>query len=220
MVRRNARALALVALIGLVAGALGGCWNPFAPDDGGGGGGDPIEWKPRTSPANVLHNLQTAYKNKMVDEYLDCMAEDFVFLLNPKDVENDPTLEPGYWGKAEERLIHQQMFGDEGEHADRIELRLTQVGDPLPVNPGDGTGTHYQYKEAVDLKVYMGVWTYLATAPSMYQFRIDQDQVGPDGEQLWEIWRWQDLDETRGSISSDETTRTITVGQLKAMFRP
>ncbi|MBM3307391.1 MAG: hypothetical protein FJY74_03610 [Candidatus Eisenbacteria bacterium] len=202
------RPLAISIMLAAAAAFGGGCANPANSDD-------QADLPPlRTSPAKVLERLQWAYDNMDVEVYLDCLAADFIFLLNPRDVENDPDLEPGYWGNAEERVIHEQMFGAEGDHADNILLTLTQVGDPLPVDPGDGTGTHYQYKEAVDLRVYMGAWTYLATAPSLFRLRIDQDETGPQGEQLWEIWRWQDLEGARSGRGAESSW-----GSIKALFR-
>jgi len=216
-VTRFGRCAALLALLGALAAGLGGCWNPFAPP----GGDDPpvVVFKERTSPANVLYNLTEAYKNQKAEEYLDCLSEDFIFFLNPKDVEEDPDLEPGYWDKAEERDVHENMFGS-GD-VDRITLTLTQVGDPVPVDPGDGTGVHYQYKESVDLRVYVGDTEFWANAPSRFEFRIDQDQVGPNGEQLWEICFWYDLNEDeRGSIATDVSAERITFSRAKAMFQP
>lgn len=202
------RHLHVLAVLAGGLAAFTGCSNPA-------GSGDDTDLPPlRTAPANVMERLEWAYNNTDIETYLDCLSDDFVFFLNPDDVEEDPGLEPGYWGKATERTIHEQMFGSTGTHADSVKLALMQVGTPVPVDPGDGTGTHWQYKEAVDLKVYMGAWIYLATAPSLFQFRIDQDETGPHGEQLWEIWRWYDLD---GASSGRDAQSSW--GSIKALFR-
>jgi ketosteroid isomerase-like protein len=172
------------------------------------------DWGVRDTPQHVLDNLVRAYRNKDVEHYLDCFAPDFIFFLNPDEVEQHPELEPGYWGKAEERTIHERMFGNGQVHADRITLTLSQVGDPIPIEPTPGE-IHWQYKEAVDLSVYVGYTQYWATAPAMFEFRIDQDQVGPNGESLWEIISWYDLEPLQRSGSRVEPASW---GAIKALY--
>jgi hypothetical protein len=219
MVRQRIRACAGVALLALLAWGLGGCWNPFAPPKGD-PPPDPITWELRDSPQHVLDNLITAYKNKDAAHYLDCLAEDFIFFLNPAEVIEDPDLEPGYWGKAEERVVHEGMFGDGEFHADHITLTLSLIGDPISIEPHPGE-IHWQYKEAVDLSVYVGDTQYWATAPSMFEFRIDQDQVGPNGETLWEIVNWYDLESTsREDVVTADDIESVSFGRAKAIFRP
>jgi ketosteroid isomerase-like protein len=57
----------------------------------------------------VLYNLRKAYGNMDADAYLDGLAEDFIFYLNPDDLTGNPTL-PEYWGRAAETTIHENMF--------------------------------------------------------------------------------------------------------------
>jgi len=218
MSRHAGRALLTLCVVVLVAVVAGGCWNPFAP--GGGGGGDvPEEYEIRDTPEHVLHNLQTAYENSNATEYLDCLAEDFIFFLNEDDWTNDPDL-PEYWGKAEETAIHENMFAD-GSDVDRIDLTLTVDGEPIQVpGPEPEDPPHWQYQEAVDLRVYIGTTIYLATAPSLFEFRIDEDDVGPQGQQLWEIWRWYDLDDEKRPVVPDPGTEIASFGRIKAGYLP
>ncbi len=222
MVKHRVRGCALAALLGLLALGIGGCWNPFAPPPGD-PPPDPVEWDLRDSPQHVLDNLLKAYEHKDAVHYLDCLAEDFTFLVNEDELEDHPELEPGFWGKAEERVIHEEMLGDDG--AEDITLTLTQDGDAVRVDgPEPDDPPEWQYNEAVDLRVYVidqtGPVTLWATAPSMFQFRIDQDQVGPSGETLWEIVLWKDLPGPREDVASDESGDVISLGRLKAMFKP
>ena len=187
-----------------------GCSSPS--DEGGLGAPYPS----RTSPARTVEKLRLAYEGLDVEAYLDCLAADFTFFLNPDDVAEDPSLEPGYWDKAEERTIHENMFGSGTRlGADSIEITLTQVEDPLPVDPGDGTGTHWQYKEYVDLRVHVGDMMYWTNCPTMFELRIDQDETGPHGEELWEICDWYDLDEEGRRAAAEASSW----GMLKAWFR-
>jgi ketosteroid isomerase-like protein len=57
----------------------------------------------------VLYNLRKAYGNMDADAYVDGLAEDFIFYLNPDDLTGNPTL-PEYWGRAAETTIHENMF--------------------------------------------------------------------------------------------------------------
>ncbi|MBD3348249.1 MAG: hypothetical protein GF400_03505, partial [Candidatus Eisenbacteria bacterium] len=85
--RRGAAAVAALVCVLLTAAlaALPGCFgSSTGPDD------DPEEagheYPPRTSPANVIAKLVEAYGRTDAEAYLDCLAEDFVFFLNPDDV--------------------------------------------------------------------------------------------------------------------------------------
>ena len=179
-------------------------------------GGDDEDIAPaRTSPAGTIARLVWAYDHMDAETYLDCLSEDFIFFLNPEDVEEDPGLEPGYWNKAEERTIHEAMFGDPGERAaDIVQLTLTQVGDPTPVEVSPGV-FRWQYTESVDLRVYVGELIYLATNPVRFEFREDEDQTGPGGETLWEMSAWHDLGEGGGRVPRHE----MSWGTIKAAFR-
>jgi hypothetical protein len=203
------RSVTIVALLALTGALIWGCSSPTDNE-----GPPSIDWELRDSPQHVIDNLVTAYKNKDVEHYLDCFAPGFIFFLNPGDVIEHPELEPGYWGKAEERVIHEGMFGDGDLHADHVTLTLSLIGAPISIEPTPGE-IHWQYKEAVDLSVYVGDTQYWATAPSMFEFRIDQDQEGPNGETLWEIISWYDLQSSERSGSGQSRSW----GVIKALYR-
>jgi hypothetical protein len=209
-----------VVVVSLVLVLLGaGCWNPFAPP----GGGDPppveVQYKLRTSPENVIYNLNTSYTWRNADEYLACLADSVVFHLNPADVNNPQDPLPPYWGKDEEETIHRNMFA-QGSDVQSISLTLTtSLIDYLP------DLNRWQYRDAVDLRVLVTDvpenTTYVATAPSEFLFQIDPNEVGPEGQPLWEIIHWWDMSATAAARSaapgSDETS--VSFGRLKAMYR-
>ncbi|MBD3348322.1 MAG: hypothetical protein GF400_03880 [Candidatus Eisenbacteria bacterium] len=214
--------LAAGAVVILLSVALAGCWNPFAPEGGGDAPPTVIEYRLRTTPSNVVHNLQSAYKDKNLEEYLDCLAEDFEFFLNPDDVTPGSGL-PESWGKSEESNIHEAMFSEvDTIGVDRIELTLTNLEisfDPgeLPEDPSDDRYTH---KEETDLRVTVGDLTLLANADQEFVFQIDPNETGPDGETLWEIIEWWDLEEDPGGRApADGNADRVSVSELKAMFR-
>jgi len=213
------RGLAVSALSFLVAFALTGCWNPFAPDEGGNGPPpQDAQYKIRKTPQNVIHNLRTSYVYMDADRYLDCLAEDFLFFLNPTDLTEFPEL-PEYWDKAEEARIHHNMFAEDTD-VDGITIVFTHdtavwddggTGDPL-----DDTWT---YVEDIDLRVQLPPdLTLHAQAPAEFLFRVDPDETGPEGEILWEIWKQWDINEENrrvpGYLEGD-----VTLTRLKATFR-
>ena len=219
---RHARFRVAVLLVAVVfAGSLAGCWNPFAPKEGGDGGGDDIEYRLRTSPENVVYNLTSAYQRKNAERYLECLAEDFIFFLDEDDIAVNPDL-PVSWGKQEERNIHERMFADTSD-VQSVELTLTQFGQPqevpgeLPTDP-----PRYEYNENVDLWVHLpDELTYWANAGATFLFDRDPDETGPDGEELWVIVEWQDVDKFGTKARPPEGDETpISVTGLKARYLP
>ena len=70
----------------------------------------------------------------------------------------------------------------------------------------------------LDLRVSLsGGLILLASTPSEYHFRIDIDQTGPNGETLWEIYKWFDLGRVT-KIVHDPDEEHMSLGQLKARF--
>ena len=225
MTRRRTRILAILMALGLMLTAAGGCSNPFAPTGGGGGGGGgEASYRDRLTPGDVLHNLDTAYEYMNDEEYLDCLAEEFLFHTAVADQEDPLNPLPEDWDKQTERLIHQNMFGDETD-VDRITLTLTNQGIEYDsgFDPEDPTDDRSSYVEAVDLRVYIPITgddlILLATANNMFVFGIDPNEVGPNGETLWEVKEWHDLDErTRDSVPEGGAPELTSVGRLKARF--
>jgi len=222
MMRFPIRRLAVSMLLAVFVLTLGGCWNPFDPDEG-----DPVEIPPpdfrdRLTPEDVLHNLRTAYIWKNAGEYLDCLSEDFEFYPNEDDV-NNPELEiPPVWWKVNEQEMHMNMFAHDSD-VESITLTLTSA-DPVYDygDPGDPLDDTCICIVDVDLRVNLyGDLTYLATAPSEFHMRIDIDQPNPvpDPEDVlwWEIRYWFDLGE-RGEGRGDPDVERVSLSELKSLF--
>ncbi|MBN2564145.1 MAG: hypothetical protein JXB46_00380 [Candidatus Eisenbacteria bacterium] len=220
MTQVSIRRLAVLALAAVLLSSLAGCWNPFAPDEGKPKPRPPADFRLRTTPANVMHNMQLAYVYMDAEEYLDCLSEDFIFFANEDDVGNGV---PESWEKDTERNVHENMFSDSPPDpaltVESIQLTLTltnrdSIPSAIPEHPWD-----YIFTESVILYVnlYTGL-TYYANAPSEYRLRVDQDQVGPNGEQLWEVYEWSDLDNTKRGALQDPGVENTTVAELKAKY--
>jgi len=218
MERTLNRTTMLVLVLALAAGSLGGCSNPFSPPEG-----DPIPNPPpeRTSPQNVLLVLTRSYEDMSAQDYLDCLAEEFIFYTAEAD-QNDPNNPlPEDWDKQTERVIHENMFA-EGTDVDRITLTLTnQSIDFIPgPDPEDPLDDRYAYVEAVDLRVFIPIpgddLILLATANNMFVFQIDPNELSSEGEPLWEIVEWHDLDERSGGpVHEGPATELASVGRVK-----
>jgi hypothetical protein len=221
MTQVSVRRLAVLALAAVVILGLAGCWNPFAPDEGKPKPRPEADYRVRTTPANVVHNMQLAYVNKNADEYLDCLSEDFVFYANEVDVGQGI---PEFWYKDTERNIHENMFSDSPPDpqytVDTIQLQLTLANKDSIASSVPGEEWDRIFTESVILYVnlFSGT-TFYANAPSEYRFRVDQDQVGPNGEQLWEIYEWYDLlEQTPSPGRTDPGLQPVTLTELKAKY--
>jgi hypothetical protein len=171
------------------------------------------KYRLRTSPNNVLYNLNLAYVEMDAERYLDCLAQDFEFILNPDDVNNPENPLPEYWGKQEERDIHERMFSDT-TNVDRIDLTLTNISTNYDqgADPGDPNDDRFTYMEGTDLRVHIGDWTFLMLQDQQFVFMIDPDETGPNGEVLWEIVEWRDL-------RPPDRVEDCSWGRIKSMFR-
>ncbi|MFH1690046.1 MAG: hypothetical protein ABIE42_07380 [Candidatus Eisenbacteria bacterium] len=173
----------------------------------------------RTSPAEVIDQLEAAYIAMDVESYLDCLSGDFIFYPTDEDVQ-DPELDiPAEWYRSTEQTIHENMF-DEGGYVASIQLTLTNdltFWDEQ--DPSDPLDDIYSLTEDVELWVnLLSDVTFLAREPSMYLLRVDPDEVGPYDELMWEIYEWHEFNEwQRGSAS--ERLEHATWGGIKAIFR-
>lgn len=180
----------------------------------------------RTSPENVLEKLEWAYEHRDLDAYTDCLADSlFTFWLNPDDLWGDPSL-PTCWGRETERTLHENMFAAES-NVDSLSLTLVQYGDATEIPaPAPGDPSMWQYDENVVLWVYLNYpsgMRLLADCGATYIFRVDTDETGDEGETLWEIVEWYDLDGWHGRSHTEarreETSEECTWGSIKAMYR-
>jgi hypothetical protein len=222
MTQVSIRRLAVLALAALFVSSLAGCWNPFAPDSGKPKPRPVADYRLRTSPENVIHNMQLAYIYMDAGQYLDCLSEDFIFYPSEEDVGGDV---PELWYKDTERNVHESMFSDSPPGhpelaVESIQLTLTLANSDT-IQGSEPGELNWIFEENVILYVnlYSGV-TYYANAPSEYWFRKDQDQVGPNGEELWEVYEWHDLlpPPSRPVVSSNPGVEPVTFTELKEKY--
>jgi len=210
--------IALLCAVSCAAVLAGGCSTagpgPDIPAD--------PEFRDRTSPENVVYNMELAYEEMDLEEYLDCLSVDFEFFPNEDDV-NDPDYPlPPVWWKADEAALHENMFSDES-NVDNISLTLTVATvDSIGGIPEDPLDDIYIYIVDVDLRVNLDNGDgFIATAQSQFNMRIDIDQPNPipdpDDVLWWEIYGWYDLgDEGRGVLAG--RVEDSSWGTIKALY--
>ncbi len=174
----------------------------------------------RTSPAEVIDQLEAAYVAMDTLNYLDCLSGDFTFYPCEDDVHNPELDIPPEWYKPDERTMHENMFGEDG-YVESISLELTntEVVHDTGADPEDPLDDIYVHTEDVDLWVNTyGGMSYVVTAPSEFFLCVDPCETGPYGETMWEICTWYDLsDPGRGNV--DDGREYTSWGGIKALYR-
>jgi hypothetical protein len=197
---------------GAIKAMYRGASNAYGPSaDQRGAAREGAHYPLRDSPENALEKLRQAYELMDAEAYLDCLAEDFIFYVNPDDWTNNPQLPPE-WYKMDERCMHENMFS-EGSTVEHVTLSFTQIGNWVEI-PNSGSRSNWEYSGNYDLRLDLfGGLAYVAQEGMTLLFRVDVDQVGPGGEELWEVVNWWDVDRFESSPVEPSTWGTI-----KAMF--
>ncbi len=168
--------IALLCAVSCAAVLVGGCSSAGPGPDIPAG----PEFRERTSPENVVYNLELAYEEMDLEEYLDCLPEDFQFFPNEEDVNDPENPIPPLWLKTDEAAMHENMFAGDSD-VESISLTLTiatiDYDQGIPDDPLDDTCVCVV---DVDLRVNLKDGNgFLATAASGFYMRIDMDQPNP-----------------------------------------
>lgn len=115
-----------------------GCENPFNPSSND--NNNPTDFQPNITVSQLLINLEDAYRQKNLDLYEYCLADDFKFQLIASevtdigiDLDNDG-LPDSEWGFQQEIEYHKNLFetgSSDGQYPppDQIDLRFG--GEPI-----------------------------------------------------------------------------------------
>lgn len=161
----------------------------FSPQSGD-GDPDPGFYTPADSAWKVMANFQLAYQTQNIDAYLECLDDEFEFLLlevDWDDYDGDGIIDQS-WGRDIEESYTTNMFNS--PEAEIIELTLN--GNSEYVWPGDPSGQTLSLVRSFDLKVYY--WD----GDEQKGYRAQGDAIflckpNEDGE--YQIWQWTDLSE-------------------------
>jgi hypothetical protein len=163
----------------------------FSPDKGDGDVQSGY-YTPADSAWKVLHNFQLAYETKNIDAYLDCLHEEFEFILlevDWDDYDGDGIIDES-WGRDLEEQFTTSMFSSPA--AEVIELTLNGTGESIWY--GDSTLTTLQLQRSFELKVYFWNSQGEPDGSRAQGNAIFLCKPNADGE--YQIWQWTDLSET------------------------
>ncbi|MCD6587367.1 MAG: hypothetical protein J7K88_02315 [Candidatus Fermentibacteraceae bacterium] len=180
-----------VVMVSVVALVLAGSACLFSPE-GGGESGVTDYFSPVDTPEKLLANFQLAYQTKNLDAYMDCLHEEFEFIL--LEVDWDDYTGNGEidqsWGRDIEEQMTSNMFSS--DQAEVIELTLD--GNTETVWWGDPSGETLQLIRNFDLKVYF--YQPDGTVSGFHALGIAKFLCKPNAEGDYQIWRWEDQSET------------------------
>jgi len=190
--------LQIIAVLALAV-ALACCSRSTSPDEN-----DEVSYPLRTTPENVLEKLRLAYANMDLEPYLDCFAEEFLFFVSEADQGNPGNPLPAYWDVVTEEMIHAAMW-DAESNVDSIAVVLTEIASEYDpgADPGSTADDRWIVQMGVDVRIYIpipgDVFILLVTGDQTFVLQVDPNELGPEGEALWEIAEWWDAHEGRPS---------------------
>jgi hypothetical protein len=207
------RRLAVVAII--LAVALAGCGDK----DPTGIRLPPSPFLPRTSPANLLHNLQEAYEHRNLAEYESLLATEFTFVLSQRDQQR-PGM-PDSWNRETEIGIHRHLF----DAALVQTLTLSFVLADTVWDPADSLYTAIASNvnfyivgampaHPTDVKEYR-----VTNALEKFWFRKNGWTATGKADSIWTIVKWKDDLLWGRSAARSGVSEETSWGAVKAAYR-
>jgi len=173
---------------------------------------------PRTSPSNLLYNLQQVYKYRDSAELESLLADpDFVFALSPGD-QQKPEL-PDDWGRDTEILLHRHMLGAQDVQQLRVNFH---VGD---VTWDSSRAMPTVLITRIDLYLYGATPAHPTQAKeyrvnlsdSRFWFRRNPWTTGAAHDSVWAIVRWEEI--SYCPVKSAGASGCTSWAEVKAVFR-
>lgn len=178
--------LVLVVLIGGIV--FWGCKNPFKTRNSPEPSGPRGTWYPPTTPEIVIQNLNYAYNEKIIDNYLLCLSDSFIFSA-PEDsleaiADNRPELFWN-WNLSVEKNVTSAIFNFYTSGSRRIVLILEKDPDQSDVKE-DTTATLYR-----DYVIYL--YDFNQEEPLIGTFQgISTFYLRESSYENWNIYFWED----------------------------
>jgi hypothetical protein len=177
-----------------------GCKNPFAARSAEPPSVRRGTWEEPTFYDAVLRNMENSYNQQIVDNFTDCISEDFRFTPDPEDDAQYPGIFEG-WGREHEIDVTRSIF-TAGTSSGFIDLALVDTTMEVTFYPSGDT----------------------VRAEVIYDLEVDQEKVpaprhmagraifyvseGAGG--IWKLYRWED--------SKADFPDSSSWGELKAVF--
>jgi hypothetical protein len=177
----------------------------------------PDYYRPLTTPANLVWNLQAAYNRKEFEPYLDLLAPEFIFKLQPGDAL--PGLGRDYWTFSEDSLGTLSLLTT--GFVSQVEVDLTYGAAEPATEPGL-VGTMKVRIEPTYLAVHdVGGETFIVNGDIQHMFFRRGEGGNSD---RWYMVEWRDMP---GPASSrrplgpwSPTVVPSTWGRVKQHFAP
>lgn len=214
MLRRSVWCLLFLAAAVSWAGCLkGGPGKPLAPE---------VVYLPRTSPENVLRNLETAWKNRDIEEYAKLFAEDFRFYFDEGTRQQNGTL-PVFWNAVDESTQIAALFSSPLVTDIRIKLQFGPAKDAgEPGRPGwvyiDVLDTFLEVDLEPEAGELEGLTLRIDGQKQRFFFRKGRTPEDTESE-IWYIVEWRDFGNAQapGRTSEGLLVEPTTWSRIKSL---
>ena len=196
----------------LAVGALvwAGCDESFSP------GPPPLprgpDFRAQTSPANVVGNLQVAYRLRGIDEYSKLLAPEFIFVFQPQDAQ---VINTDFWTRDEDSTGTAALFNTELVSNITVELIHGPAEAPIDTTLPPGTKWIRIDQTLLEVDETSGI-TWLATDRQDMFFRRGNAAAGEDSTQ-WFLLEWCDLPAILPPTPSSGSRKT-SWGRIKSQY--
>ena len=173
-----------------------GCRNPFATGEPEPPTGEQLPLLEPTSAENVLKNLEISCEYMSINNYMDTLSEDFLFLPDRSDSDRFPDVFSEPWGREKEAIFCQRLFDKEMtsliSFCSSVDSNATLIEETVE-------SIHYRYDYDIGI-------IHRTDAPSRVQGEAEF-YLRCDQHDNWTIFRWE-----------DRKTDSHSWGELKATF--
>ncbi len=180
------RKITLMTLIGILV--LCACKNPFKTRSSEAPSGPRGTWNPPTTPETVIQNLYYAYTEKIIDNYVMCFSDSFVFSAPEDSIEAIGQNQPERfwnWNLSVERNVTFGLFNLYTSGSKRYVLILDKNPDRPDVK-GDTSATLYR-----NYLIYL--YDYDKTEPLVGIVRGSSTfYLRQSSYDFWNIYFWED----------------------------
>jgi hypothetical protein len=197
------RYLWIIFIAGVI---LFSCKNPFKIRNSPAPSGPRGTFNPPTSPETVIQNLYYAYTEKIIDNYIICFSDSFIFSAPEDSLEaisqNRPELFWN-WNLSVERNVTNALFNLYTSGSKRLVILLSKNPDQPDVS-GDSSAVLYRNYTIYFYDVSLGE-PLIGTAQGNSTFYLKESSYD-----LWNIYFWEDRPLLTGGLDWAD---------LKAQFR-
>ena len=165
-----------------------GCKNPFKTRSSEAPSGPRGTWNPPTIPETVIQNLYYAYTEKIIDNYIMCFSDSFVFSAPEDSIEAIGLNQPERfwnWNLAVERNVTFGLFNQYASSSKRYVVILDKNPDQPDVK-GDTSAILYR-----DYLIYL--YDYDQAEPLVETVRGSSTfHLRQSSYDFWNIYLWED----------------------------